>query len=114
MQYPLSNKFHFQYIAFETENTYTNDSHFSTKSKTAYFMFLWGFLTLISRAFKEKILTLLFTTCSPKVRKKGSKKSPTKGLEFDEFSRQETSTVKRAFFYCWLLIGILYHEARGL
>ena len=42
-------------------------------------MFLWGFLTLISRAFAQKLLTLLFTTCSPKVRKKGSKKAPQKG-----------------------------------
>lgn len=34
MQFPLSNKFHVQYIVFETENTYTNDSHFSTKLLT--------------------------------------------------------------------------------
>ena len=45
-------------------------------------MFPYSSLTLISRAFNEKLLTLHFTTCSPKVRKKGSKKALKKGVSF--------------------------------
>jgi len=36
-----------------------------------------------------------------KVPKKVHKKEPWKGRNIDEFSRQETSTVKRAFFITW-------------
>ncbi|WP_227028562.1 hypothetical protein, partial [Streptococcus pneumoniae] len=47
--------------------------------------------------FLIKITNITFYYLLPQSTQKGEQKSPTKGLRFDEFSRQETSTVKRAF-----------------
>jgi putative transcriptional regulator len=48
--------------------------------------------------FLTKITNITVYYLLPQSTQKGEQKSPTKGLRFDEFSRQETSTVKRAFF----------------
>lgn len=56
-----------------------------------------GLPNLYITRFLTKTTNTTFYYLFPQSTQKGEQKSPKKGLRFDEFSRQETSTVKRAF-----------------
>ncbi|MDS9224129.1 hypothetical protein RQY65_00125, partial [Streptococcus pneumoniae] len=62
--------------------------------------------------FLTKNTNITFYYLLPQSTQKGEQKSPTKGLRFDEFSRQETSVViSYAFLVVFAyLIGLLYQK----
>jgi len=71
---------------------------FCSTIKNLFFYVPLGFPKPYITRFLIKITNITIYYLLPQSTQKGEQKSPTKGLGFDEFSRQETSTVKRAFF----------------
>ena len=59
-----------------------NGEIFNTNWGRLTLRFLRILLPLYHALFNKKLLTLHFTTCSPKVRKRGSKKALKKGVSF--------------------------------